>query len=67
MIEVEAFRSELEKKVLKIEEKEDNHVTYLEAQLEGLYLAGDLDTRRGEPRPEIEKQYGNIHYPISLL
>ena len=38
MAEVEARKSELEEKVLKIEEKEDNHIVYLEAQLEGLSL-----------------------------
>ena len=38
MAQVEAWRSELEEKVLKIEEKEDNHIVYLEAQLEGLSL-----------------------------
>ena len=31
MAQVEARRSELEEKVLKIEEKEDNHIAYLEA------------------------------------
>ena len=36
--QVEARRSELEEKVLEIEEKEDNHIAYLEAQLENLSL-----------------------------
>ena len=31
MVQVEARRSELEEKVLEIEEKEDNHIAYLEA------------------------------------
>ena len=31
MVQAEARRSELEEKVLKIEEKEDNHIAYLEA------------------------------------
>ena len=34
MAQIEACRSELEEKVLEIEEKEDNHIAYLEAQLE---------------------------------
>ena len=34
MVQIEACRSELEEKVLEIEEKEDNHIAYLEAQLE---------------------------------
>ena len=38
MVQVEARRSELEDKVLEIEEKEDNHIVYLEAQLENLSL-----------------------------
>ena len=38
MAQVEARRSELEDKVLEIEEKEDNHIAYLEAQLENLLL-----------------------------
>ena len=39
MAQVEARRSELEEKVLEIEEKEDNHIAYLEAQLENSSLA----------------------------
>ena len=39
MTQVEARKSELEEKVLEIEEKEDNHIAYLEAQLEDLSLA----------------------------
>ena len=38
MVQAEARRSELEEKVLEIEEKEDNHIAYLEAQLENLSL-----------------------------
>ena len=38
MVQVKAQRSELEEKVLEIEEKEDNHIAYLEAQLEDLSL-----------------------------
>ena len=38
MAQAEACRSELEEKVLEIEEKEDNHIAYLEAQLEDLSL-----------------------------
>ena len=41
MAQVEARRSELEDKVLEIEEKEDNHIAYLEAQLENLSLLGE--------------------------
>ena len=45
MAQAKARKSELEEKVLEIEEKEDNHITYLEAQLEGLSLAeGDKNT-----------------------
>ena len=38
MAQVEARRSALEDKVLEIEEKEDNHIAYLEAQLENWSL-----------------------------
>ena len=38
MVQFEAHRSELEEKALEIEEKEYNHIAYLEAQLEGLSL-----------------------------
>ena len=34
MAQIEARKSELEEKVLEIKEKEDNHIAYLEAQLE---------------------------------
>ena len=36
MAQVEVRRSEFEEKVLETEEKEDNHIAYLEAQLEDL-------------------------------
>ena len=39
MLQVEARKSQLEEKVLEIEEKEDNQIAYLEAQLENLSLA----------------------------
>ena len=38
MAQIEARRSELKDKVLEIEEKEDNHIAYLKAQLENLSL-----------------------------
>ena len=37
--QAEARKSELEEKVLEIEEMEDNHIAYLEAQLKDLSLA----------------------------
>ena len=39
MAQAEAHMSELEEKVLEVEEKEDNHIAYLEAQLENVSLA----------------------------
>ena len=41
MAQVEARKSELEEKLLGIEEKEDNLIAYLEAQLENLSPFGD--------------------------
>ena len=38
MTEVQAHRSELQEKVLEIEEKGDNHIPYLEAKLKELSL-----------------------------
>ena len=38
MAKAEACKSELEENVLEIEEKEDNHIAYLETQLENLSL-----------------------------
>ena len=38
MAQAEARRSALEEKVLEIEEKEDNHIAYFEAQLENSSL-----------------------------
>ena len=38
MAEAEAHKSELEEKVLENEEREDDYITYLEAQLEELSL-----------------------------
>ena len=39
MVQAGARKSGLEEKVLEIEEKEDNHISYFEAQLENLSLA----------------------------
>ena len=50
MAQVEARRSELEEKVLEIEEKEGNHIAYLEAQLEGLSPFGE--DKKGEDQSE---------------
>ena len=41
MAQVEAPKSELEEKVLEIEEKEDNHIAYLEAHLKHLSPFGE--------------------------
>ena len=38
-----------------IEEKEDNNIAYLKAQLEKLLLAEDLDAKWGEAWPELGK------------
>ena len=39
MVQAKARKSELEEKVFELEEKEDNHIASLEAQLENLSLA----------------------------
>ena len=39
--------------MLEIEEKEDNYIAYLEAELEGLLLAEDLHAKRSEAWPEL--------------
>ena len=41
----EAWREATDERMVKIEEKEDNHIAYLEAQLEGLSLTEDLDAK----------------------
>ena len=53
--EAEVRRSELEEKVLEIEEKEDNHIAYLEAQLEGLSILDDPHAKRRETWSLLEK------------
>ena len=45
MVQAEAHRDELVDKVLEIEEKEDNHIAYLEAQLAGLSVAGEEEQK----------------------
>ena len=45
MAQVEACSSELEEKVVEIEEKEDYYITYLEAHLKGLSL-GEVDKKQ---------------------
>ena len=47
MAQAEAHRDELVDKVLEIEEKEDNHIAYLEAQLAGLSIAEEEETEIG--------------------
>ena len=49
MAQVEARRSELEEKALEIEEKEANHIAYLEAQLENASWA--------EEEKKVDKQF----------
>ena len=41
--------------MLEIEEKKDNHIASLEAQLEGLSLAEYLDTKQSEIWPKLGK------------
>ena len=45
----------MDERMLRIEEKEDKHIAYLEAQLEGLLLAEDSDAKRSEAWLEIGK------------
>ena len=45
----------MDERILEIEEKEDNHIAYLETQLEGLSLAEDLDAKQSEAWLEIGK------------
>ena len=45
MAQAEAHRDELVDKVLEIEEKEDNHIAYLEAQLVGLSVAEEEEQK----------------------
>ena len=45
MAQAEAHRDELVDKVLEIEEKEDNHIAYLEAQLAGLSVAEEEEKK----------------------
>ena len=51
----EAWREATKERMLKIEEKGGNHIAYLEAQLEGLSLAKDLDAKQSETWPELGK------------
>ena len=45
MAQAEAYRDELVDKVLEIEEKEDNHIAYLEAQLAGLSVDEEVEKK----------------------
>ena len=45
MAQAGAHRDELVDKVLEIEEKEDNHIAYLEAQLAGLSVAEEEEQK----------------------
>ena len=62
MAQVEARRSELEEKVLEIEEKEDNHIAYLEAQLENASWAEEekkVDEQFEGKGAEVWKELGS--------
>ena len=50
-----AWREATNERILKIEEKEDNRIACLEAQLEGLLLAQDPDAKRSEAWLELVK------------
>ena len=62
MAQAEAHRDELVDKLLEIEEKEDNHIAYLEAQLAGLSMAeeegkkldDDLEAKRAAVWPDLD-------------
>ena len=63
MEEAKAHMSELEEKVLEIEEKEDNRIAYLEAQLEDLSLAEENKKVEDESEgkgAKIKKELGQV-------
>ena len=74
MAQAEARKSELEEKVLKIEEKEDNHIAYLEAQLENLSLPkedkkvdGEFKSKGAKVWKELGHTWPQPTMPLSLL
>ena len=56
MAQAEAHRDELVDKVLEIEEKEDNHIAYLEAQLAGLSADEEEEQKMDDDREARGKQ-----------
>ena len=74
MAQAEARKSELEEKVLKIEEKEDNHIAYLEAQLENLSLLkknkkvdDEFEGKGAKVWKELGRKSPQSTMPLSLL
>ena len=69
MAQVEAHRDEMVDKVLEIEEKEDNHIAYLEAQLAGLSVAEEeerkLDDDLEAKGAATLEELGLVHPPVT--
>ena len=69
IVQAKAHRSELEEKVLKIEEKEDNHIAYLEAQLENLSLAEGnkkVDDESEGKGAKLWKELGRVSLQLTM-
>ena len=69
MTQSEARRSELEEKVLEIEEKEDNHIVYLKAQLEDLSLVEEdkkMDDESKGKGAKVWKEFGCMSPQLTM-
>ena len=67
MEQVEACRSEMVERMLEIEDKEDNHIGYLEAQLEGLSFVEEDKNVVDDPEDKWAKVWTKLGRAIPLL
>ena len=63
MEHVKARRSELEEKALEIEENEDNHIAYLEAQLRGIIICRRIQKVKGA---KVWKELGRVSPQLTM-
>ena len=69
MARAKVHRSELEEKVLEIEEKEDNHIAYLKAQLKDLSLVEEdkkVDDESEGQGAQVWKELGHVSPQLTM-
>ena len=67
MVQAKAHKSKLEEMVPEIEEKDDKHIAYLEAQMEGWSFAEEDRTKVDHPKDKRVKIWKELILPLITL